>query len=93
MSTNSSRSGEGSGTGTGVHGDGLADNEAILDELADSLAGVGVGDFADFVGVEPNLALSAANNIGREALLGAEVDPRETSCQRFEVLEVVTLTP
>ena len=87
MSTNSSRSSESSGTGTGVHGDGLADNEAILDELADSLAGVGIGNFVDFVGVEPDLALSAANNIGREALLGAEVDPTVPSCQRLGFLE------
>jgi hypothetical protein len=87
MSTNSSRSSESSGTGTGVHGDGLADDEAILNELPDSLAGVGVGDFVDLVGVKPDLALSAANNIGREALLGAEVDPTETSCQRLRFLE------
>jgi hypothetical protein len=70
-----------------VHGDWLADDEAILDELADSLAGVGVGDFVDFIGVEPNLALSAANDIGRKALLCAEVDPIETSCQRSRFSE------
>ena len=58
-----------------MHGDGLADDEAILDELADGLAGVGVGDFADLVGVEPDLALSAADHGGREALLCAEIDP------------------
>jgi hypothetical protein len=45
-----------------VHGDGLADDEAILDELADRLTGVGVGDLAGLVGVEPDLALSAADN-------------------------------
>jgi hypothetical protein len=58
-----------------VHGDGLADDEAIGDELADGLAGVGVGDFVDLVGIEPNLALSTADHGGREALLGAEIDP------------------
>jgi hypothetical protein len=58
-----------------VHGDGLADDEAILDELADGLTGVGVGDFAGLVGVEPDLALSATDHGGREALLSAEVDP------------------
>jgi hypothetical protein len=58
-----------------VHGDGLADDEAILDELADGLAGVGVGDFAGLVGVEPDLALSAADHGGRKALLRTEVDP------------------
>jgi len=45
-----------------VHGDGLADDEAICDELADGLAGVGTGDFADLVGIEPDLTLSAAND-------------------------------
>ena len=63
------------GTGARVHGDGLADDEAILDELADGLTGVGVGDFAGLVGVEPDLALSATDHGGREALLSAEVDP------------------
>lgn len=61
--------------GTRVHGDGLSDDEAIGDELANGLAGVGVGDLVDLVGVEPNLALTAAEDIGREALLGDQVDP------------------
>lgn len=68
--------GQGSGTGTRVHGDGLADDEAIVDELADGLAGVGVGDLVDLVGVKPDLALSTANNGRRKALLRAEIDPK-----------------
>ena len=79
MSAESSSGGQLPGAGTRVHGDGLADDEAILDELADGLAGVGVGDFADLVGVEPDLALSAADHGGREALLSAEVDPVRVS--------------
>ena len=63
------------GAGTRVHGDGLADDEAIADELADGLAGVGVGDLVHLIGVEPNLALAAADHGGGEALLGAKVDP------------------
>lgn len=66
------------GTGARVHGDGLADDEAILDELADGLARVGVGNLAGLVGVEPDLALAAADNGGRKALLRAEVDPVDT---------------
>jgi hypothetical protein len=64
-----------------VHGDGLADDEAIVDELADRLAGVGVGDLVHFVGVEPDLALSAADNGRREALLRAKVDPEDIERQ------------
>jgi len=60
-----------------VHCDGLADDEAIGDELADGLAGVCVRDFADFVGVEPDLALSTSNDGCREALLSTEIDPIE----------------
>lgn len=60
-----------------MHGHGLADNKAIADELADSLAGVGVGDLVHLIGVEPNLALAAAHHGGGEALLGAKVDPIE----------------
>jgi hypothetical protein len=59
---NPSCSGQFSGAGTGVHGDGLADDEAILDELADGLAGVCVCDFALLAGVEPDLALTAADD-------------------------------
>ena len=58
-----------------MHGDGLADDEAIGDEFADGLAGVGVGDFVDFVRVEPDLALAAVRHGRREALLRAEVHP------------------
>jgi len=42
MSANSSRLGQGTGTSTGVHRDRFADDEAIGNEFADSLAGVGV---------------------------------------------------
>jgi hypothetical protein len=63
------------GSGSGVHGDGLADDEAIADELADGLTGVGVRDLADLVGVEPDLALAAPNDGCGEALLSAEIDP------------------
>jgi len=77
VAANAAGGGQLSGTGTRVHGDGLADDEAILDELADGLAGVGVGDFAGLVGVEPDLALSAADDGCREALLCTEVDPVE----------------
>jgi hypothetical protein len=66
-----------------VHGDGLADDEAIGHELSDGLAGVGVGDFAGLVGIKPDLALSAADDGGRQALLGGEIDPiARIKCQR-----------
>lgn len=71
MATNSSGGSQSTRAGAGVHGDGLADDEAILDELADGLARVGIGDFAGLVGVEPDLALSATDHGGREALLCA----------------------
>jgi hypothetical protein len=75
MSTNSASGVEFTGTGARVHGDGLADDQAIADQLADSLAGVGVGDFAHLIGIEPDLALTAADHGRRKALLGGEVDP------------------
>jgi len=54
-----------------VHGSLLADDEAIRDEFADGLAGVGVADLVDFVGVEPDLTLATADDRGRQALLCA----------------------
>lgn len=67
------------GAGARVHGDGLADDEAIGDQLADGLAGVGVRDLALLVGVEPDLALAAAGDRRGEALLSSQVDP-ERNC-------------
>jgi len=60
-----------------VHGDGLADDEAIGLELADGLTGVGVGDFVALIRVEPDLALAAAKDGRRQALLSAKVRPAE----------------
>lgn len=70
-------------TGSRVHGDGLLDDQAILDELADGLAGVGVGDLADLVGVEPDLVLAAANDRGGQALLSSQVDPVDRKISPF----------
>lgn len=52
-----------------MHRNGLADDKAIADEFADGLAGIGVRDLVDFVRVEPDFALAAANNRGGQALL------------------------
>jgi hypothetical protein len=75
MSADSSGLVEGSSAGAGVHSNGLADDKTIADELADSLSGVGVRDFVDFVGVQPDLALAAADDGRRQALLSTEIDP------------------
>lgn len=76
-----------------MHRNGLADDEAICDELADGLAGVGVGDLADLIGIEPDLALSAADDGGRQALLGGEIDPVKRRSQRQSVNELVGADP
>lgn len=60
-------------------GDRLADDQTVGDQLADGGARVGVGDLVDLVGVEPDLALAAAGDGARQALLGAEVDPAKES--------------
>lgn len=49
--------------------DGLLDDKAILLELPDVLAGVGVGNFADLVGVQPNLVFATFHDTRRKALL------------------------
>lgn len=61
--------------GTRVHGDLFADDEPIGDELADGLAGIGVGYFGSLVRIEPDLTFAAADHRGRQALLRAEVYP------------------
>jgi len=71
MSPNSSRSCQLPSASTRVHGNLFADDKAIGDEFADGLAGVGVGDFARLIGIEPDLALAAASYGGSEPLLSA----------------------
>lgn len=75
MATDAAGGGKLPSAGTGVHGDGLLDDKAIGDKLADGLAGVGVGDLVDLIGVKPDLALAAADDGGGEPLLRTEVDP------------------
>ena len=68
-----------------MHGHGFLDDEAIGQHLADGLAGVGVGDFGDFVRVEPDFAFAAAGDAGGQALLRAEVDPVSIGqCRRMK---------
>lgn len=71
MSAISSGKVELAGAGSRVHSNGLANDEAIADELSDGLARVGVGDLVNLIGVEPDLALTASNDGCREALLSA----------------------
>lgn len=54
-----------------MHGNWLADDEAITDELSDGLARVGIGNFVALGGVEPDFSLSAADHGRSEALLSA----------------------
>jgi len=77
VSTNSSCGCEFASAGSRVHGDGLADDKAISNELADGLAGVGIRNLAGFIGIKPDLALSATDDGCRQALLSGEVDPIE----------------
>ena len=51
----------------------LANYVAILDQLAEVLAGVGVGNLVDLVGVKPDLALAALEHAGSELLLKPEI--------------------
>ena len=82
MSPDSPRSSQLSGSGARMHRHWFSDDESIRDEFSDGLAGVGIRNFVHFIGVEPNLALSATDDGGGEALLGAKVDPGEVmDCQ------------
>lgn len=65
-----------------MHGDRLADDKSIADQFSDSLSRVCVGDFIDFVWVEPDLAFAAADDRRREALLSAEIRPGKECVSR-----------
>ena len=58
--------------GTGVDDGGLLDDETIAVEAGDIAAGVGQRDLVDLIGVEPDLALTALEDVGRKALLEFE---------------------
>lgn len=45
-----------------MHGNGLSDDEAITDQLSDGLSRVCILNLAAFGGVEPNLALTTADD-------------------------------
>ena len=83
MATNAASEVQLTRAGARVHGDGLLDDEAIGDELADGLAGVGVADLADLVGVEPDLALAAPQDGGSEPLLGPQINPERGQKSAF----------
>jgi hypothetical protein len=77
MSANLSCSGQVPGASAAVHGDWFLDDEAIGEELPDGLAGVGVGDFVQLIGIEPDLAFAAASDGRGKPLLSSKVHPVE----------------
>jgi len=56
-------------TRPGVDSDRLLDDKTILDELADVLAGVGIGNLVDLVGIQPHLVLATFHDASGKALL------------------------
>lgn len=72
-----------------MHGDRLANDEAIGDEFTDGLTGIGVGNLVNFVRVEPDLAFAAVGHGRRQALLRAEIHPEEALVLVTVVFEAV----
>lgn len=54
-----------------MHRDWFSDDKAIADHFANTLPGIGVRNFVDFIGVEPDLALAAAHYGRGKALLSS----------------------
>lgn len=52
---------------------GLADDETVLDEAANILSGISVGNLVGLAWIEPDLALAALENGGGESFLKAQV--------------------
>ena len=68
-----------------VDGGGLDDHAAVLDELLDVCARVGIPDFGLLSGVEPDFALTDARDGGGEPLLRTKIDCGKRSvCGRFK---------
>uniref|UniRef100_A0A671E1U5 Uncharacterized protein n=1 Tax=Rhinolophus ferrumequinum TaxID=59479 RepID=A0A671E1U5_RHIFE len=64
-----------SASSSGMDSHRLPDDQPIFDQLPNLLAGVGVGDFIGFIGVQPDLLFATAEDTGDE------VTP-ECSCSR-----------
>jgi hypothetical protein len=62
---------------TGVHDGRLLDDETITLQTSDVAARVSQGNFVGLVRIQPNLALSAFQDRGREALLKSKIDCRK----------------
>lgn len=85
VATNSAGKVELTGARARVHRHGLSDDEAIGDQLADGLTRVGVRDFTLLIGIEPDLALAAADDRRGEALLSSQVDPERNRSLAFRM--------
>jgi hypothetical protein len=59
---------------TGVDNSRLLDDQTITVKTGNVAARVGKSNLVDFIGVKPDLALSAFQYIGREALLEFQID-------------------
>ena len=64
-------------TGTTVHDGGFFDNQTIAVQLGNVTARVGQGNFIHLIWIQPNLALSALEDVGRQALLESKRNWKE----------------
>lgn len=65
----------GTSTGSRVASLRLADNDTIVNQLADSLTRVGFADGSGLGGIEPDLSLTNAKDAGGKSLLKFKVGP------------------
>lgn len=69
--------------GARVHSDGLANDQTILDQLANMLTGVGVGDLVAFIRIKPDLVATALKHGRSETLL----ESQRTAHKRFKLVK------
>jgi len=83
-----------------VDGLGLLDDQTVLDQTTDVLAGIGVGDLRDFIGIHPDLVPAAFQHSGRQPLLqphrthlcnGFFTYPRKGILTKFKQIETTQL--
>ena len=75
VSTSSLGFSQGSSSRSRVHSVRLLHNEAVSVQLSDGSTRVSVGDLSGFIGVEPDLSLTHANDGGSKSLLSSEISP------------------
>lgn len=68
----------------------LLDDGTVLDQLSDSISGVGLSDFGGFGRIHPDLSLTNTDNRSGKSLLSSQVSPVFNTKYNLMYLKIVS---